>query len=103
MSEDSVFAKLLAYNVKRLRGLHKMSQLELSVRTDLSISFINSIENQQKWVSPQTLQKLACALKAEPHELFFPIEQSEPTLHLAETHKHLVEELRDILETYGSQ
>lgn len=101
MNKRSSFTELLAYNMKRLRSLNKMSQLDLSINTDLSVAFINSIENQQKWVSPHTLEKIANALKAKPHELFLPIENSKTSLHIQDTQHHMIEEIKDILEKYG--
>lgn len=102
MSENYVCTELLSYNLRRLRRLHRMSQLELSVASDLSLAFINSIENQEKWVSAETLDKLARALKVKTHELFLP-ENPDADLKIAETHRHMLNELRDILETYDNE
>ena len=100
MSESSIFAELLSYNIRRLRKLHKMSQLELSACSGLSLAFINSIE--KKGVSADTLEKLANSLQAKPHELFLP-ENPSSELKIAENHRHVLNELRDILETYGAE
>ena len=102
MSESSIFAELLSYNIRRLRKLHKMSQLELSACSGLSLAFINSIENKEKWVSADTLEKLANSLQAKPHELFLP-ENPSSELKIAENYRHVLNELRDILETYGAE
>jgi transcriptional regulator with XRE-family HTH domain len=40
---------------------------------DLAHNFINDIENGRKWVSPDTLAKLANALKIEPYQFFIPV------------------------------
>jgi transcriptional regulator with XRE-family HTH domain len=63
---------LLSKNLKRLRHQQKMSQLNLAVHTELTQNFINDIENNKKWVSPDTIAKLCVALKAEPHHFFIP-------------------------------
>jgi transcriptional regulator with XRE-family HTH domain len=63
---------LLSKNLKRLRARQNLSQLALAVETDLTHNFINDIENGKKWVSPDTIAKLAVALKAEPHQFFLP-------------------------------
>jgi transcriptional regulator with XRE-family HTH domain len=36
----------------------------------LTHNFINDIENGKKWVSAETVAKLAVALKAEPYQFF---------------------------------
>jgi transcriptional regulator with XRE-family HTH domain len=63
---------LLSKNVKRLRTRQNLSQLALAVEANLTHNFINDIENGKKWVSPDTIAKLADALDVEPHQLFVP-------------------------------
>jgi transcriptional regulator with XRE-family HTH domain len=62
--------RVLARNLKRLRELQNISQLELSGMTGLTHNFINDIENCKKWVSPETLAKFALALRIQPFQLF---------------------------------
>ncbi|MDR2374934.1 MAG: helix-turn-helix domain-containing protein [Treponema sp.] len=62
--------RMLAQNLKRLRELQNVSQLELSAMTGLTHNFINDIENCKKWVSADTLAKLAAALHAQPFQFF---------------------------------
>jgi len=64
--------KLISYNIKRLRAVQSISQLNLSVKTGLTHNFINDIENCKKGVSAKTLAKLSIALNAEPHQFFLP-------------------------------
>jgi transcriptional regulator with XRE-family HTH domain len=47
-----------------------MSQLALAENAGLTHNFINDIENGKKWVSAETIGKLASALKAEPYQFF---------------------------------
>ena len=47
-----------------------MSQLGLAENAGLTHNFINDIENGKKWVSAETIGKLAFALKAEPYQFF---------------------------------
>jgi len=61
---------LFARNLRRLRNNAKLSQVNLAARADLTHNFINDIENGKKWVSPETIGKLAVALKAEPYQFF---------------------------------
>jgi len=61
---------LFSKNLKRLRGIANMSQLNLAIDAGLTHNFINDIENGKKWVSAETIAKLAIALKAEPYQFF---------------------------------
>jgi len=61
---------LFAKNLKRLRGIANLSQVGLANEADLTHNFINDIENGKKWVSPESMAKLASALKAEPYQFF---------------------------------
>ena len=62
--------KLLSRNLKRLRNLANLSQVSLAGEAGLTHNFINDIENGKKWVSPDTIGKLASALKVEPYQFF---------------------------------
>jgi len=62
--------RLLSKNLKRLRGIAKLSQVNLAVEADLTHNFINDIESGKKWISAATLEKLSVALKAEPYQFF---------------------------------
>jgi transcriptional regulator with XRE-family HTH domain len=70
-TEDGIeIRRIFARNLKRLRDLQNVSQLELSSRTGLTHNFINDIENCRKWVSPETLAKFAIALRVQPFQFF---------------------------------
>jgi transcriptional regulator with XRE-family HTH domain len=62
--------RLLSKNLKRLRGIAKLSQVNLAVEANLTHNFINDIESGKKWISAETLEKLSVALKAEPYQFF---------------------------------
>jgi transcriptional regulator with XRE-family HTH domain len=62
--------RLLSKNLKRLRSIAKLSQVNLAAEADLTHNFINDIESGKKWVSAETLEKLSVALKAEPYQFF---------------------------------
>ena len=47
-----------------------VSQIKLAADAGLTHNFINDIENGKKWISAETLGKLAVALKAEPYQFF---------------------------------
>jgi transcriptional regulator with XRE-family HTH domain len=70
--DEKYVYKLISSNIKRLRSLQNMSQLNLALNTGLTHNFINDIENCKKGVSAKTLAKLSIALNAEPYQFFLP-------------------------------
>ena len=69
---DKYIHRLLSINLKRLRALTGISQLDLALNAGLTHNFINDIENCKKGVSAKTLAKLSIALKVEPHQFYLP-------------------------------
>jgi len=61
---------ILSSNIKLYRGHHGWSQADLAEKANISITFLSSIERGIKWPYPDTLIKLAKALKIEEFELF---------------------------------
>ena len=61
---------ILSNNIKLYRRNHGWSQADLAEKADISITFLSSIERCVKWPYPDTLIKLAKALKIEEFELF---------------------------------
>ena len=61
---------LFSRNLRRLRTLANLSQVNLAAEAGLTHNFINDIESGKKWVSAATIEKLAIALKAEPYQFF---------------------------------
>ncbi|MDR2313242.1 MAG: helix-turn-helix domain-containing protein [Spirochaetaceae bacterium] len=57
-------------NLRLFRNRKKLSQFALSNLAGLAHNFVNDIENRKKWVSPDTIAKLAKALNVEPYQLF---------------------------------
>ncbi len=98
---DYDFAAILAKNIKRIRNKLNISQMELALRAGVSIAFINSIENRQKWVSAKTLSKLTAALGVLPYELFLTDDIKHNDLQLlADHHKEMITDIQDILRRY---
>lgn len=62
--------KLFGSNVRRLRTRFGLSQLRLATEIGMTHNFINDIENGKKWVSSQTIAKLAQKLHVEPSDFF---------------------------------
>ena len=63
---------LLSRNIKRFRNRIGLSQLQLALELGISTTFLSDIETGKKWVSVQTLTRIAKALKVEVYELFKP-------------------------------
>ena len=71
INEQNIY-KLISSNIKRLRSIQNISQLNLALSTGLTHNFINDIENCKKGVSAKTLAKLSTALSVEPYQFFLP-------------------------------
>jgi len=61
---------ILSNNIKQYRRNHGWSQADLAEKADISITFLSSIERCVKWPYPDTLVKIAKALKIDEFELF---------------------------------
>jgi len=77
MNEQELRA-ILGRNIKRHRQSRNLSQADLAEKLDISDNFLCNIENGNRWISPQTLVKLATTLNIEPYELFKPAEAIPP-------------------------
>ena len=62
--------EILSNNIKYFRGNHGWSQADLAEKANISITFLSNIERGTKWPYPDTLVKIAKALKIEEFELF---------------------------------
>jgi transcriptional regulator with XRE-family HTH domain len=63
---------ILARNVRMAREKIGFSQQHLAEAADLSTGHVTDIEQARKWVSPESLQRLADALLVEPWMLLLP-------------------------------
>jgi transcriptional regulator with XRE-family HTH domain len=61
---------ILSNNIRLFRQNHGWSQADLAEKADISINFLSSIERCVKWPYPDTLVKIAKALKIDEFELF---------------------------------
>ena len=68
--EGKKLRAILSNNIKLFRCQHGWSQADLAEKANISIAFLSSIERGKKWPYPDTLVKLAKALKVEEFELF---------------------------------
>jgi transcriptional regulator with XRE-family HTH domain len=64
--------QILAANLKEHRKILGVSQEKLAEMAGLSWQTVNSIECQRTWVSDNTLETLAAALKIEVFQLLLP-------------------------------
>jgi len=77
--------------IKEIRIRNGVSQMELSLRSNLSQSFIANLEKGKKHPSVLTLIRIADALNVNPHD-FFPV-SIEPN-----TKEQTKEKIRNLLE-----
>jgi len=70
MNVENNIKNLFGRNLKRLRSIANISQVNLAAKAELAHNFINDIESGKKWVSADTIEKLSRALKAEPYQFF---------------------------------
>ncbi|MDR2096934.1 MAG: helix-turn-helix domain-containing protein [Spirochaetaceae bacterium] len=66
--------RILAANLKEQRKILGISQEKLAEMAGLSWQTVNSIECRRSWVSDNTLETLASALKIETFQLLIPPE-----------------------------
>jgi len=62
--------EIFSRNLKHFRSGKNLSQFALSSKAGLAHNFVNDIENRKKWVSPETIAKIAMVLDVEPYQLF---------------------------------
>jgi len=94
--------QLISNNVKRLRSLQNISQLNLALATGLSHNFIHDIENCKKGVSAKTLAKLSIALSAEPYQFFLPesFANNEAMVYVKDFNDSLQKVVNDLTQQY---
>lgn len=78
MKEDLL--NMLGSQVRALRLEQGMTQQELAEKCELSLPFINLIENNKRNVSLETLVKLLSALDVSLSDFFLPFSQSDESL-----------------------
>lgn len=84
MDDDSI-RKTLSQNIKHFRETRNMSQADLAFDAGISIPFLSDIERGNKWPSPETISKIAQALKIKSFQLFSPnLKQTEENRVLIE-------------------
>ncbi len=96
------FRRILGKNIRRISKKKGLSQLQLSSKANVSVAFINSIENAQKWASATTLEKICDALEIKPYELFLTEDiEAEELQMIANDHEKMITDIKDIIRKYS--
>lgn len=72
----------LGSHIHTLRINRKMTQQDLAEKSELSLPFINLIENNKRNVSLETLVKILSALDVSLSDFFLPFSQTDDDLKL---------------------
>ncbi|MBN9499299.1 MAG: helix-turn-helix transcriptional regulator [Alphaproteobacteria bacterium] len=71
--------RALAQNLRRIRRERGMSQEALAMAADIDRSYVSLLETERYSASVDMLDKLAAALKAQPHALLAPTARPKRT------------------------
>ncbi|MCY7081270.1 helix-turn-helix domain-containing protein [Streptococcus oralis] len=89
--------------VREYRLSKKLTQQELAEKSDLSLPFVNLIENNRRNLSVDTLLKILTALEIEPSDFFRPLSQtSDDNLQLLIEKIQLNKNRTEIIELFLS-
>ena len=89
--------------VREYRLSKKLTQQELAEKSDLSLPFINLIENNRRNLSVDTLLKILSAMEIDPSDFFRPLsETSDDNLQLLIEKIQLNKNRTEIIELFLS-
>ena len=87
--------------VREYRLSKELTQQELAEKSDLSLPFINLIENNRRNLSVDTLQKILSAMDIDPSDFFRPLsETSDDNLQLLIEKIQLNKNRTEIIELF---
>lgn len=87
--------------VREYRLSKKLTQQELAEKSDLSLPFINLIENNRRNLSVDTLLKILSAMDIDPSDFFRPLsETSDDNLQLLIKKIQLNKNRTEIIELF---
>jgi len=95
---------LFGKNLRNFRSQAGMSQRDLAKIAALTHNFINDLESGKKWLSPRSFEKIASALKKEPHRFLMPGNMATNIAadsYLVEVSRHLKMVAADLQQRYG--
>ena len=90
--EEREQLKLVVSKIKEIRKQKSVSQLELAIRSNMSQSFLASVESGKKQPSVLTLLRIANALNVNPKS-FFPDSENKSEEEIKEIIINLVRSL----------
>ena len=89
--------------VREYRLSKKLTQQELAEKSDLSLPFINLIENNRRNLSVDTLLKILTAMEIDPSDFFRPLsDTSDDNLQLLIEKIQLDKNRTEIIELFLS-
>ena len=87
--------------VREYRLRKKLTQQELAEKSDLSLPFINLIENNRRNLSVDTLLKILSAMEIDPSDFFRPLsDTSDDNLQLLIEKIQLDKNRTEIIELF---
>ena len=90
--ENEETLKYVISSIRRIRKAKNISQLELSVKANMSQSFLANLETGKKEPSAMTLIRIADALEVSPRE-FFPENENTSNINVKNEIKSEIIEL----------
>jgi transcriptional regulator with XRE-family HTH domain len=72
---ENELRQILSANIRAIRKSRHLTQTQLALYADLSLSYMTDIERCKTWVSDKTLEKIARVLDMNPWELLRPAEE----------------------------
>ncbi|MDR0597776.1 MAG: helix-turn-helix domain-containing protein [Treponema sp.] len=76
--DEDELRQILSTNIRAARKSRHLTQTQLALRADLSLSYMTDIERCKTWVSDKTLANIARALGVDPWELLRPAKEERP-------------------------
>ena len=99
VTEDQI-RSLVGRNLRRLRTLQNISQLNLALDAGLTHNFVNDIESGRRGISVRSLAKLSAALGVEPHQFFLPNDMDNIRLYVNDFNDSLQKLVQDLTDQY---
>lgn len=90
--ENEETLEYVIYSIRRIRKAKNLSQLELSVKANMSQSFLANLETGKKEPSAMTLISIADALEVSPRD-FFPENNTDSDINVKNAIKKEIMEL----------
>jgi transcriptional regulator with XRE-family HTH domain len=75
---DDDLRQILSENIRAARKSRHLTQAQLAIYADVSLSYMTDIERRRTWVSDKTLLRIANALGVSPWLLLRPPERDSP-------------------------